>query len=160
MAKLIIKQQDLPPINGKSGSYPVRYRIVSEDRSKFSYWSPIFNIPVQRAYNVVAPPVSKSGTIVTSVWNIVADLSSYDVWVRWGKPAQPGDWFFLQNTSNNSISVIIPSEFYNGGVLVSSAPNRFSIRIYETSYSIAIYPAPAKAQYPRFLLYESLDQVV
>ena len=94
------------------------------------------------------------------MWNIVADVSSYDVWIRWGKPGELGDWFFLQNTSNNSISTIIPSEFYNGGVLVSSTPNRFSIRIYEATYSIAIYPAPAKAEYPAFLLYETLDQTV
>lgn len=160
MAKLIIKKEDLPPVSGSSQSYPIRYRLVSEDKSKFSYWSPIFNIPIQRDYNVVALPVSNVGTIVSSVWNIVADVNSYDVWIRWGKPAQPGDWFFLQNTSNNSISTIIPSEFYNGGVLVSSTPNRFSIRIYETTYSIAIYPAPAKAQYAPFLLYETLNQTV
>jgi hypothetical protein len=160
MAILIIKKEDLPPVSGSSESYPIRYRLVSEDKSKFSYWSPIFNIPIQRDYTAVTIPVSKAGTIVSAVWNIVADVNSYDVWIRWGKPGEPGDWIFLQNTSNNSISTIIPSEFYNGGVLVSSTPNRFSIRIYETTYSIEIYPAPAKAQYAPFLLYETLDHTV
>jgi len=160
MAKLIIKKEDLPPVSGSSQSYPIRYRLVSEDKSKFSYWSPIFNIPIERQYTVLPLPVSKSGTVVNNVWNIVENVNSYDVWIRWGKPAQPGDWFFLQNTSNNSISTIIPSSFYNGGVLVSDIPNRFSIRIYEATYSVAIYPAPAKAQYPAFLLYEIINETV
>jgi hypothetical protein len=68
MAILIIKKEDLPPISGSSQSYPIRYRLVSEDRSKFSYWSPIFNIPVQRNYSVVTLPVSNAGTIVSAVW--------------------------------------------------------------------------------------------
>jgi hypothetical protein len=135
MAILIIKKEDLPPISGSSQSYPIRYRLVSEDRSKFSYWSPIFNIPVQRNYSVVTLPVSNAGTIVSAVWNIVADVNSYDVWIRWGKPGEPGDWLFLQTTNSNSINTIIPSEFYNGGVLVSSTPNIFHSNIPCTSKS-------------------------
>lgn len=161
MAILIIKKEDLPPASGLSQSYPIRYRLVSEDKSKFSYWSPIFNIPVKKDYSIMAPSVSKSGTIVNTVWNLVDGIDSYDVWIRWSKAsAHVGDWFFMQSISNNSVSIIIPSSFYSNGILINETPNRFSVRIYEPTYSIAVYPALAKAQYPPFLIYESLDQVV
>ena len=142
MAKLVIKKEDLPPVNGDSESFAIRYRLVSEDRSKFSYWSPIFNVPVARQYTATEAAVSKSGSIVSVVWDFANGIDSYDIWVRWGVGDDNGDWQFVQNTGNNSLNLIIPT-----------GPNRFSVRIYESTH-------PNTIQHSYFLIYETLNHTV
>jgi hypothetical protein len=42
--KVTIFKNELPAVNANNVSYSVRYRIVSEDKNRFSAWSPIFGI--------------------------------------------------------------------------------------------------------------------
>lgn len=42
--KVVIPKENLPSIIGKDFTYNVRYRLISEDKNRTSYWSRIHNI--------------------------------------------------------------------------------------------------------------------
>ena len=78
--KYTILKKDLPPVN-QYNDYAVRYRIVSEDKNRFSHWSPIF-ILESKAVTAVSGQVSVSGNTVTAVWGDEEDRPKYDVFVN------------------------------------------------------------------------------
>lgn len=86
--KVVIKNSQLPAINSDTDKYIVRYRIVSEDRNRFSHWSPQYLIdplPIQidedAGINVV-----QTGTFLTVTWD-ENTYDRYDVFVSWGSEA-------------------------------------------------------------------------
>jgi hypothetical protein len=84
--------------------YDFRYRVVSEDRNRFSHWSEIVRYPMPE---VTTPfpftdtnrfSISKAGNpeVITAVWSFPGDVENptdyvkffrdttqYDVWLRW-----------------------------------------------------------------------------
>lgn len=87
LQKAKVLRENLPPLtifpNGEIGHY-VRYRVASEDRNRYSHWSPI--------YTVVVPPFDYMGVVnvtftsstITAVWGDEYNRPRYDVFVRWG----------------------------------------------------------------------------
>ncbi len=83
MARLVIKKENLPPINAEKNSYFVRYRLITEDKNNFSYWSPIFEIPSEIFYTSGSATVNSSGGIVNAIWNTISGVDEYDIWISW-----------------------------------------------------------------------------
>lgn len=114
--------------------YDFRYRVVSEDRNRFSHWSEIarYDMP-----DVTTPfpytdtarfSISKAGNpeVITAVWSFPGDTENptdyvkffrettqYDVWVRWNNNNttdlnDPGwtDWEFETTVSSNNFSIL------------------------------------------------------
>jgi hypothetical protein len=69
--------------DGTPGHY-VRYRIVSEDRNRFSHWSPVYAVR-SSAIEPVNGSVSltENSTIVNVVWGDKLHKTAYDIFVNW-----------------------------------------------------------------------------
>jgi hypothetical protein len=114
--------------------YKFRYRIISEDRNRVSFWSPIEKIQVE---DLKSPfpylttnriSITKSGNpeLITCVWShpgdsespseyekVQSNLDQYDVWIRWNnenvtdlEDVNWTDWEFEATVSSTSFSII------------------------------------------------------
>ena len=99
--KVIIPRSSLPPV-GKDGKYLVRYRIVSADRNRYSHWSPIYSV-LGKTVETVTGSVQKVGNIIMIAWNMVSDISSYDVFIKYDTQTS---YTYHGSTSSNNYSVI------------------------------------------------------
>lgn len=164
LQKAVFPLSQLPPltiINGKLGYY-VRYRIVSEDKNKLSHWSaeypvtsnfdfrrPIIagsNPPAEISQTLIDPIVTNvSGTrFVTFAWepvsayindNFITRALGYDIWLKWYKNGQDGDWFYEERVTETSLTVIRPTSFNytnpSTGIVTSyTGTDRLEIEIY------------------------------
>jgi hypothetical protein len=114
--------------------YKFRYRIISEDKNRISFWSPIekINLPDLKtpfpytAENRISITKSGNPEIITCVWSHPGDsenpsdyekiqnnLRSYDVWIRWNNNNVSDledegwtDWEFEATVSSTSFSII------------------------------------------------------
>lgn len=112
--------------------YKFRYRIVSEDKNRTSFWSPIEKIEVEPLISTFPYlttnriSVTKNVDLLTCVWSHPADsespseyekvqsnLDQYDVWVRWNNndttnlaDAGWSSWNFEATVSSTSFSII------------------------------------------------------
>lgn len=77
--KATVLKQSLPPVNSDNG-YLVRYRIVSEDRNRYSHWSPIVTL-TGNAPQTVAGSVVYADGVANAVWGDAAEYPHYDVFV-------------------------------------------------------------------------------
>lgn len=114
--------------------YDFRYRVVSEDKNRFSHWSEIVRYPMP---DVTTPfpftdsnrfSISKAGNpeVITAVWSFPGDSESpsdyvkffrdtnqYDIWVRWNNNnttdldnAGWTLWEFETTVSSNNFSIL------------------------------------------------------
>jgi hypothetical protein len=118
MARIIINKEDLPAINTQSESYAVRYRLVSEDKNRFSSWSPIFNILNAPSYTVSETVVNKNSTVISIAWDTIDGVEKYDVWLKWGTTS----WVY--NTRTSSTSIVLAHD---------PAYNKISVEVYAQS---------------------------
>jgi hypothetical protein len=113
--KAIFSKSQLPPINSDLGKYVVRYRIVSEDRNKFSHWSPqylVSPVPLKESAKVDAMAITKSPGFLTVSWVTEPDPTptSYDVYVAWGtEPQSVGVPEYFATVSGNLVTIPIPA---------------------------------------------------
>jgi len=117
LKKAVIKNKNLPSISFDNDSlfYPIRYRIVSEDRNRISQWSPTYKIevpptsaaglPYDGAVSAKRFSISTSGSSPTKIdanWSfkqasesptdlekMFSNIQSFDIWVRWNSVASP-----------------------------------------------------------------------
>lgn len=86
LQKAKVARQDLPALSvfaDKSIGYYVRYRILSEDRNRYSHWSPVYLVHVDPFTVLGTVKVSYTADTVTAVWGDALDRPRYDVFVRW-----------------------------------------------------------------------------
>jgi hypothetical protein len=87
LQKAKVARQDLPALSvfsdGSIGHY-VRYRIISEDRNRYSHWSPVYLVGVEPFTLLGEVKVSYTTDTITAVWGDALDRPRYDVFVRWG----------------------------------------------------------------------------
>jgi hypothetical protein len=73
------------------GNYVVRFRIVSEDRSRISFWSPQYTLsPAPLTVDEYSDlSVVKSGSLLLLNWTVDPTIvtNSYDIFVAWGTQA-------------------------------------------------------------------------
>lgn len=113
MPKIIINKNDLPPISADDEGYNVRLRLISQDRNRSSFWTPL--------YTVAAPAVTEipynihivntgSGQTVNIVWEDPNANREYDVYVKWRMtPSDPNAvWAYKGSTFSNTYSLIDP----------------------------------------------------
>lgn len=112
------------PIEADTGAYILRYRIISEDRNRFSAWTPSYRIiaptisEILQANNLASldtPVYSHASGVATVAWNAPAffdPLASYDLYVRWGKASTPGtydnEYSFVKSVSASSFTLARP----------------------------------------------------
>lgn len=142
MPKLIIPKSSLPPLNGDSESYFVRFRLIGEDRNNFSYWSPIFEIPVTISHTVGSVELAKTGTkIITAAWDQVQGVQNYDVWLAWDDGTTPSSWYYHTRTAQTSTVIV-----------QQVGATKLSIRVYQETQQIS--------EFNNFKLYQTLNYTI
>ena len=138
--------------------YDFRYRVVSEDKNRYSHWSPIIRYPMPE---LTSPfpytaanrfSISKSGNpeVINAVWSfpgeaenpsdlekIYANTRSFDVWLRWNNNNttdlnDPGwePWEFEANVSSNNFSILKRDASVKRVEIAIQVPTAIKIRDY------------------------------
>jgi hypothetical protein len=102
--KVIINKSSLPAISGDSQGYVVRYRVVSEDKNRYSHWSPQYKLSIDPVVTVNhALIVNQSSSTINLVWDPVQDITSFDVYTS----IDNGPWVYSTTVSTTSYSSLI-----------------------------------------------------
>ena len=104
--KVIVLKNNLPAV-GPNNDYLVRYRIVSEDKNRYSHWSHLWKL---QAHDVVGVGgyVELSENRITVMWDNVFgydDKNSYDVLIK----VDGGDWELKDSTKSTSSTFLRPN---------------------------------------------------
>jgi hypothetical protein len=136
--KVIIKKEDLPAFNGATGEYSVRYRIVSEDKNRYSHWSPYYSVAVQM-FPTVQCSVVVTNKVVNMVWQQPSGLAvkQYDIYFKTGT-GPTAVWKYMATTTTTQFSTLIadtvstltvavqipayPKEYTPSAAIFTSAP--------------------------------------
>jgi uncharacterized protein YbdZ (MbtH family) len=138
LKQIRILHKDLPSIDTNVEGYSLRYRVISDDKNRYSHWSS--HIKVIGGFTYISKNIefNKTGNFVTIVWDSVSILKDdneitqapeYDIWIKWDK-SDGGDWIYKQRVNGTSVSFPISTEYYIAGVLQGSPPNKLSVEIY------------------------------
>jgi len=104
--KVIVSKSSLPPA-GKDGEYLVRYRIVSEDKNRYSHWSPIYKVFAKTLPENFNPQnngtIEKVGSIVMVAWNMFENTSLYDIFVKYDNDT---NYVYHGSSVTNSYSIL------------------------------------------------------
>lgn len=111
MPKIVIKKNDLPPISADDSGYNLRLRLVSQDRNRISFWTPLYSIQAPQVTEIpciVSVTNTTSGKIIGMVWEDPNNNKEYDIYVRWkATPSAPfGEWLYKGSTFSNTWSII------------------------------------------------------
>ena len=114
--KVTIEKDNLPGVN-IDNQYLVRFRVVSEDKNRFSHWSPVYKVDGTPA-ETVSGQVSVSGGFIIAVWSDEANFPKYDIFVKF----DDGEYFYhgtstthtysFINTGNSTVKVAIQISGY------------------------------------------------
>lgn len=146
--------------NDYTYGYVIRYRIASEDRNRYSHYSPTYrvlpNYSLERPYSrgigdiytaaeglyakIVFDPISIKDKVSGS---LIRQALEYDVWARFDK-GDGGVWTFQQRVEGTSLGYYVPETYVlENGTFVDQKPNRMSIEIYlRSSNPQRITPVP------------------
>ena len=106
--KVKIPNASLPAINGETGTYLLRYRMISADKNRYSQWSPVYSIAPD--YTYVSGELSNAtlGSSIVISWDPVSNgygnVQGYDVWINWDDTA----WEYKQTSRTNSTTIMVP----------------------------------------------------
>lgn len=102
--KVIITKSSLPPISGDNQGYVLRYRIVSEDKNRYSHWSPQYKVSIDPVTTVNhALVVNQSTNTITLIWDPVENISNFDVYTS----IDDGAWTYSTTVSGTTYSSLI-----------------------------------------------------
>jgi hypothetical protein len=141
--------------------YDLRYRIASEDRNRYSHWSPIQRLFVQDIAGVfpytessrISIRFSGSPTFINVAWTnppessspsnfekIINDTDRYDVWIRWNENdttnlQDPGwtDWSLVATVASNNFSTLKEDPAYKRVEVAIQTPTVIKIRDYNNN---------------------------
>jgi hypothetical protein len=77
--KVIISKDRLGTV-GSANQYVIRYRVVSEDKNRSSFWSPNY-IVTSKDIDPVAGDVNINGNTVVATWDNSLETPAFDVFV-------------------------------------------------------------------------------
>jgi hypothetical protein len=146
MKRVVIPKESIPDINSLTDSYAVRFRLITEDGNKLSYWSPIFFVSPDFEYVSGEIDIAKVSNHVNIIWDAVRiekngvfvdQAREYDIWLRWSKNNDQGDFIYKERVQGTSTSFIIPSTYFINEVNQETAPNRLTIEIFLTASPIS-----------------------
>lgn len=108
LRKATVLKKDLPAVikfTENEYGYLTRYRIVSEDRNRFSSWSPIKRVVAFDLNNLpeqVSGDITMMGSTIFITWGNSTDTNRYDVFVSW----DGGDYGYKDTTTTNTYSTL------------------------------------------------------
>jgi hypothetical protein len=102
--KVVVAKKDLPAFSAENNSYSVRYRIVSEDKNRFSHWSPYYSVTRQTSPTVPCSVTVLDG-VVTMVWKQPVDhnIKEFDIYFK----IDSGSFAYVSTVSSTQFSTLI-----------------------------------------------------
>jgi hypothetical protein len=148
--KIVIPRETLPAPDIGTGTYQIRYRIVSDDKNRISAWSPIYTIDPGFIYTATGSiSLSKATGTTSAVWPAVTvkkgatgtpeNIEGYDVWIRWHTgvygAVDSGTWVYYGKVYGTSTTISVPAgmsyfsiEVYRPGTPIQrSQSNGFNV---------------------------------
>jgi hypothetical protein len=135
--RVIIPKENFVETSIYNPDQQIRFRLVSEDRNRFSAWSPIFSVNQNLTFvaGTIAIPgslkLSKGNNYVTAVWDHVSayktingqqvqiyTLPYYDVWTQLlgNGGSNPSNWTYEGRLASSSLNINYPTTYpYTGG---------------------------------------------
>lgn len=121
--KVVVSQSELPYLS-KDGTYYVRYRIISENKTDTSAWSQIYSVTPNSVITVlgnstqsVVPLYKSDGSTINLTWNIPSSLvaDNFDIFVNWSTTSDyssgTSGWIYTATTISNNYQISIPSAY-------------------------------------------------
>lgn len=140
MHKVIIKKEDLPPISVDDTGYNLRVRLISQDRNRSSFWTPLITIeaPAVNPIQYVIKKESIGTKTLNIIWDDTQNNKEYDIYVKWYM--SPGDvdaeWVYKGSTLSNNYALIDPdAHSYQVSVQTVTYP-----KMYTSRYSLFTSP--------------------
>lgn len=152
MPKLVVGKENFLEVDAYTGNVFLRYRLVSEDRNRTSYWSPVFTIVppvyyVQGSLDIPGGIIGFKNTgYVTLAWDSVSiysdddlaywgELQSYDIWVQYGgnNMVNAGPWIYKERVFTTSVNIVTPSTYTYvdaNGVSQTATPRQIKVEIH------------------------------
>ena len=103
--------------------YALRYRVISEDKNRYSFWSPILRIDmpdlttVTDSYKVHSSTTGQTPKIINISWTQpepvdYAEFNTFDVFIRWKDNASNPltDWILVGTVTSKSFALIVPND--------------------------------------------------
>lgn len=137
--KAKISKDNLPTINSVTGTYSVRYRIISEDKNRTSAWSSVYSVDPNYTYFPGKINISSSSGSVRVAWdsvtvkigaNTIRQAKDYDIFVKWSKADGLGDWQYVDRVATNTATFVVPDTYFINDVDQSYTPNRITVEVY------------------------------
>lgn len=117
--KVIIPKNQLPAVD-KDLTYNVRYRVISEDKNRISYWSNIYSIASTPVTPITDYAITTDNTnrVVNLTWNpgAFSGETYFDVYIKWvGQAGTESNYFYeyITTTTNNFYSTVHPLTLTN-----------------------------------------------
>ena len=121
--KVILPPEKLLSANVEAGSmvakYLVRYRVISEDKTRTSAWSPKYAVEARTVQNIINSAtvpytVFSNGDRLTLSWTTPDTLTAptFDIYVNWSSDKDTWDdnaWTFAGTASSESFTVAVLS---------------------------------------------------
>lgn len=171
MPKLTIGKENFQDVDAYTGKVYLRYRIVSEDRNRSSYYSPIFEIdpPVYYVQGLLEIPGGIIGTkntgYVTLAWDSVSiydndtlsrlgELQSYDIWIQYGGNgmSNAGPWIYKERVFTTSISLVTPPTYGyidSNGISQTATTRQIKVEIHRNVNPLIRY-SPDRFIFPQW----------
>ena len=104
--KVVIDKKSLPPISGEYNGYILRSRVISEDKNRYSHWSPQHKVSLS-PQNIIpfSFTTDPEKNTINLIWNSVEGVSSFDIYTK----LNTGDWVYSSTVSSNSYSSLVSS---------------------------------------------------
>jgi hypothetical protein len=132
MPILRIPRNEFPELDAYTSRLYLKYRIVSEDKNRLSYWSPLFEVDPQ--ISSVPGSLGQPGAIIgtkntgyiTLAWDsasiygvsnggykFFSELSDYDIWVQYtgNGGVNAGPWVYKERIRTTSLNLITPPTY-------------------------------------------------
>lgn len=119
--KVILSQEKMLSANVEAGSdiakYLVRYRVISEDKTRTSAWSPKYAVEARTVQNIINDAtvpytVFSNGDRLTLTWTTPSELTAptFDVYVSWSTDNSTfTDYYFAGTASSQSFTAAVES---------------------------------------------------
>lgn len=120
--KVRVSSVDLPPFGAIEEGYTIRYRVISDDRNRFSAWSPFYFLAKPNSLTLNQTFINDGDYISTVgatrqqlnlIWEPQSDsgVTQYDIYLRtaYTDPIADSVWTYFGTVSNTIFNMIIPS---------------------------------------------------
>jgi hypothetical protein len=163
MPVLRVPSEEFPELDAYTEKIFLKYRVISEDKNRTSYWSPLFEIDPEIIFvpGTLTLPGSIVGTkntgYITLAWdeaniygtaenefNLLRKVEHYDLWIQYtgngGNNAGP--WIHKERIPTTSVNVLIPPTYQyldSNGVVQSATTRQAKIEVHRPARPIIRY---------------------